>query len=165
MRSEKFEKAIVIVLRHEGGYVNDRADPGGETKFGITKRTYPRLDIKNLTVEQAKDIYYNDWWMKNNYEALQDYQVACKMFDTAVNVGHSQAVKFLQRACNASGKNIDVDGDMGPQTIETANSIVPSVLISAFRKQQAAFYQNLVARRPSLNKFLKGWLNRTYASC
>lgn len=158
--TEKFEKAIKIVLKHEGGYVNDPADPGGETKYGITKRTYPRLNIKALTVEQAIDIYYDDWWVKNNYEAIVDYYVACKLFDTAVNVGHSQAVKFLQRACE-----IEADGALGPQTIATVNSLPGQTVVSNYRKQQLAFYQNLVNRRPTLKKFLKGWTARVYAPC
>lgn len=60
--SENFEKAVAFVLRHEGGYTNDNRDPGGETKFGISKRAYPSLDIKNLTEEQAKVIYRRDYW-------------------------------------------------------------------------------------------------------
>ena len=60
--SSSFDLAIPIVLENEGGYVNDPADPGGETKYGISKRSYPALDIKNLTVEQATAIYLRDFW-------------------------------------------------------------------------------------------------------
>jgi len=59
--SDNFERCIAFVLRHEGGYVNDPRDPGGETKYGISKRAYPGLDIKNLTEEQAKEIYRQDY--------------------------------------------------------------------------------------------------------
>jgi hypothetical protein len=57
-----FEEIIEIVLEHEGGYVNDPDDAGGETKYGIAKRWYPDVDIKNLTKEQAKKIYHTDYW-------------------------------------------------------------------------------------------------------
>ena len=53
----EFKLAIPRVITNEGGYVNDPDDPGGETKYGISKRSYPALDIKNLTVEQATAIY------------------------------------------------------------------------------------------------------------
>jgi hypothetical protein len=62
--SEHFERAVAFVLRHEGGYVNDPRDPGGETKYGISKRAYPRLDIKGLTEADAKEIYRRDYWEK-----------------------------------------------------------------------------------------------------
>lgn len=58
----RFDKCVEFVLASEGGYVNDKYDAGGETKFGISKRAYPDLDIINLTIEQAKDIYYKDYW-------------------------------------------------------------------------------------------------------
>ncbi len=60
--TEKFNKAVRIILAHEGGYVNHPADPGGETNMGISKRSYPDLDIKNLTVAMAKEIYFRDFW-------------------------------------------------------------------------------------------------------
>ena len=57
-----FDEIIEVVLEHEGGYVNDPHDAGGETNFGIAKRWYPDVDIKNLTKEQAKKIYHQDYW-------------------------------------------------------------------------------------------------------
>ena len=61
---ELFDKAMNFVGLMEGGYVNDPIDKGGETKYGISKRSYPNLDIKNLTKEQAREIYYKDFWLK-----------------------------------------------------------------------------------------------------
>src|SRR4051812_29003946 len=95
-----FDQAIPTILKHEGGYVNDTKDPGGETNWGISKRSYPQLDIKNLSREQAIYFYRRDWWNKYNYGAIHDQQVATKVFDIAVNMGASQAHKLLQRACN-----------------------------------------------------------------
>ena len=68
----KFDEIIEGVLKHEGGYVNDPTDLGGETNFGITKRFYPDVDIKNLTEEGAKEIYKKDYWDKNKVDDLPD---------------------------------------------------------------------------------------------
>ena len=66
----KFDDAIGIVLKHEGGYVNDKNDPGGETRYGISKRAYPDLDIKNLTISQATEIYKKDYWVKGKCDKV-----------------------------------------------------------------------------------------------
>ena len=69
MKSDKtlttFDEIIQITLEHEGGYVHDPTDLGGETNFGIAKRFYPDVDIKNLTEDGAKEIYKRDYWDKN----------------------------------------------------------------------------------------------------
>ena len=57
-----FDRIIEFTLQEEGGYVNNPADPGGMTKYGISKRSYPNLDIANLTIDQAKAIYERDFW-------------------------------------------------------------------------------------------------------
>lgn len=68
--SKKFERAFSCVLQNEGVYVNDPSDSGGETKYGISKRSYPNLDIKNLTLEEAKKIYFCDYWLKGKFEQI-----------------------------------------------------------------------------------------------
>ena len=102
-----FDKIIEKVLEHEGGYVNDPNDLGGETNYGITKRFYPDVDIKNLTREQAKDIYKRDYWDKNRVESLPE-NLWHIFFDMCVNMGRGTAVKILQRAANGKGRGIDV---------------------------------------------------------
>ena len=59
-----FDEAFEILIGHEGGYVNDKRDPGGETKYGIAKRSYPNVDVRNLTRAQAVDIYRRDFWQR-----------------------------------------------------------------------------------------------------
>ena len=93
----KFVQAVEAVLNHEGGYVNDPDDPGGETKWGISRRSYPSLDITNLTREDAIAIYYRDWWRRYKYDLIEDAAVAAKVLDLSVNMGPSQAHKILQR--------------------------------------------------------------------
>ena len=113
----KFSEAIAIVLKHEGGYVNDPDDPGGETNYGISNRSYPKYDIKNLTEEDAKDIYKQHYWDVSKVEKLKD-ELRLDYFDMCVNMGQRTAVKCLQKATNnAPGKMIAVDGRIGPNTI------------------------------------------------
>lgn len=159
-RSTLFESAIVKVLKDEGGYVNHPADPGGETNFGISKRSYPNVDIKGLTVEKAKDIYYADFWKTGPYDALVCGPLAEKVFNTAINAGNSRAFKLLQEAANACGAKLVVDGAVGPKSITAINTLDGTKVLAEFRAAQARFYNNLVAKDPSKKVFLKGWLIR-----
>lgn len=85
-----FEAAFQLVVGEEGGYVNDPHDPGGETRYGISKRAYPNLDIANLTLQQAHDIYRRDYWDRLNLDALS-WDKALLEFDAAVNQGPGYA--------------------------------------------------------------------------
>lgn len=155
-----FEKAIEVVLAHEGGYVNHPADPGGETKYGITKRSYPNVDIKNLTIAEAKQIYFDDFWKPFRFEQIINDAMATKLFDTSVNTGTKRAVRFVQQALNTMGKSLDVDGVFGPGTLAAINSVDNSVLLNVYRGVQAEYYKGLVAADPKKSVFLKGWLVR-----
>lgn len=95
----KFERAVEFVLRWEGGYVHNPADPGGETKYGISKRSYPYLDIKNLTREQAIEIYRRDYWDAAGAGELR-WPLALVYFDAAVNHGVGAALYFLGKTDN-----------------------------------------------------------------
>lgn len=158
--TEKFLAAIPTILAHEGGYVNDPHDKGGETKFGISKRSYPNVDIKNLTQDQATAIYYTDFWCKGPYESIADAALAKKVFDTAVNVGTSRALKFLQQAANAQGANLVVDGLVGPKTIAAVNAQHAPSLLASYREVQANYYLDIIKRNPTQVKFKNGWLKR-----
>ena len=93
-----FDEALKFVLKWEGGYSNDPNDPGGETKYGISKRSYPELDISKLTLKQAKKIYYENYWLKTGCDELP-YPFNIVVFDTAVNMGRRRALEFLD-VCN-----------------------------------------------------------------
>lgn len=112
-----FESALDFILRPdiEGGYVNDPNDPGGETNMGITKRTYPDEDIKNLTKERASFLYRRDFWDKCRCGELPP-GVDLLVFDISVNQGTDIAIRLLQLAIN-----VTVDGIIGPMTLMTAN--------------------------------------------
>jgi len=104
----KFETIFERLIGHEGGYVNNLSDPGGETNWGISKRSYPNADIKNLTRWAAKDIYRKDFWDRIHADKLPD-GVAFQLFDFAVNSGVETAVRYLQRAVGVAD-----DGHWGP---------------------------------------------------
>lgn len=156
-----FRFAIPTLLRHEGGYVNDPIDSGGETAFGISRRSYPDLDIAHLTRAEAEDIYRRDFWAPLQLDAVKDQQLATKVFDSAVLIGKARAVKFLQRALQIAGGGIvAVDGRIGPDTLHAVNTASPPLLIEAYRHLLATYYEGLAEAVPTNTKFLKGWLNR-----
>jgi lysozyme family protein len=144
-----FKLAIPSVINNEGGYENNPADPGGETKYGISKRKYPDLDIKNLTLEQAMEIYQRDYW-DTAWEALPQ-DIATKLLDMAVNMGRDTAVKIVQRAAGVAP-----DGKFGPLTISTILSKDAAKLLQEIRARTALYYARLVLANPALNVFLLG---------
>lgn len=156
----KFSKAIGIVLKHEGGYVFDKDDPGGETKYGISKRSFPQCDIKNLTVKEAEDIYKHHFWDVSKAEKLKD-ELRLDYFDMCVNMGQRNAVKCLQKAVNNSpGNKISVDGRIGPMTIK-ASARISVKRLRAFR---VLYYAKLITKKPTLEKFYYGWFKRSLQS-
>ena len=162
MLDDKFNKAINVILANEGGYVNDPKDAGGESKYGISKKSYPKLDIKNLTIEGAKAIYYRDFWEGQKYKEFKSDQLATKVFDLAVNVGTSRAHRILQRALRAVGNTIKEDGIIGQITLLAVNSSNENELLAAIKSEAAGYYRSIVAKNSSQAKFLSGWLNRAY---
>jgi len=151
----RFDEIIEVVLEHEGGYVNDPKDPGGETNFGIAKRSHPDVDIKNLTKEGAKEIYKEVYWDKNKVESLPE-DLWHIYFDCCVNMGKSRAVKILQQAANGKGANIDVDGGLGPNTLKA----ISNVELDRVRSYRVKYYADLVTRKPDLERFYFGWFKR-----
>jgi lysozyme family protein len=148
-----FDQAFERVIGHEGGYVNDPRDPGGETKYGISKRAYPNVDIKNLTLAQAKQIYKRDYWDKCHGDNLPD-DVRFDMFDFAVNAGITAAIKVMQRALNVAD-----DGIWGPKTTAAARAAAasPQYLDKRFNGFRLKHYTSL----KNFDTFGRGWVNRT----
>ena len=152
-----FNKIVEVVLKHEGGYVNDPNDLGGETNFGITKRFYPDVDIKNLTKEQAKKIYNQDYWRPAKCDEVPNH-LKHIYFDMCVNFGRSGAVKVLQRTANAKNRDkIDVDGGIGPATLKA----VQNLELERVRAFRVKYYADLVTKKPDLEKFYFGWFRRS----
>lgn len=143
-----FDTAFDRLIAHEGGYVNNPADPGGETNWGISKRSYPDVDIKNLTRDQAKAIYRRDFW-----EPLGDAHPAIKfqVFDFAVNSGIQTAIRKLQAAIK-----VPDDGHWGPRSASTLAAMDLNDVLMRFAAQRLRFMASLTAWQT----FGRGWANR-----
>lgn len=124
--------AVDLVLRHEGGYVNDPRDPGGETNFGISKRSYPDLAIADLTRAQAGSIYQKDFWTPT-MAAQTDQRLANCMLDSRVNQG----------------------------PVGEGASFKPGISLVDFQIARLLRYVAIVAQDPTQLKFLGGWFRRT----
>ena len=151
-----FNEVIDKTLVNEGGYVNDPSDRGGETKYGISKRSYPSVDIKNLTTDEAKAIYKRDYWDKVKGDEIASQKVAFELFDTAVNMGVRTSSKLMQ-GCVGSHP----DGIIGNKTLEAINSVDEELLLLRFKLAKIARYAYITKKRPANKKFLLGWINRT----
>lgn len=145
-----FDLAFKTVIGHEGGYSNHSKDPGGETKYGISKRAYPSVDIRNLTLDHAKEIYRRDYWDKLRLDELPD-AIRFDLFDAAVNSGVKTAIKFLQKACE-----VIPDGIMGPQTVSAANSMNADKLDKRLSGQRLLYLVSL----STFPTFGRGWVTR-----
>ena len=141
MKDENFEKMLKFVLQEEGGYVNDPHDRGGETNKGITHTTYdsyrkskglPTRSVKNITDDEVRDIYYNNYYKASGADKLSNPQLSLYVFDTAVNMGVSRAKEFL----NKSNGNAEM-----------------------FQKLRLAKYEEF-AKVPDQKQYLKTWTNR-----
>jgi len=88
-----FQYAVNLILELEGGYVDHPSDPGGATKYGISQRSYPKVDIKNLTRQQATEIYKRDYWNRV-IQRVDDPRMRIMVFDSAVNHGLSRALNW-----------------------------------------------------------------------
>ena len=126
-----FHQIIPFIIEQEGGYVNHPKDPGGETKYGISKRAYPKLNIRDLTIQDAVRIYYDDYW-EDEWNKLGFPLAAC-MLDTAVNMGKKRAKEFFGRS---DGSHI------------------------VYLQVRIAKYKELIEKNPDLKVFEKGWMNR-----
>ena len=154
----KFNEVIKHVLKNEGGYVNDPNDRGGETKYGISKRAHPEVDIKNLTIDGALDIYRRLYWNPSKAEKLMP-ELRYQYFDFVVNAGQGNAVKVLQKACNGKLKQserIAVDGRIGRMTIGASEKLEESRL----KAYKLLYYANIVLKNPMQEKFWYGWYRR-----
>lgn len=149
-----FETAFARLLGHEGGYVADSRDPGGETKFGISKRAYPHLDIKSLTLAEAKAIYRRDYWDRAQCDRLPG-GVAFEVFDAAVNSGPGQAVRWLQRAVGVAD-----DGHVGPLTLAAVARMDPEALQARYNGLRLDF----MTRLSGWDAFGRGWARRIAAN-
>lgn len=157
-----FEIAFQRLIGHEGGYSNDRNDPGNwtggkvgvgflkGTKFGLAANTYPKLDIKNITVVEAKEIYKRDWWDKLGADQLHP-AIVYQLWDFAINAGKSRAVKELQQVAG-----VPDDGIIGPKTISAVKVMEVNDVLLRLAAERLKFYTSL----STWDRYGKGWTNR-----
>lgn len=148
-----FDKCMEVVFTHEGGYVWDKDDWGGETKYGIAKRYYPDEDIKHLTKERARQLYFQDYWAPMNLTGICNELVILHIFDFGVNAGKKRSIKTAQRLCG-----ITEDGIIGEITTKAINNYYGH-FSKDFAHARRVSYEYIANKRNNI-KFLKGWLNR-----
>ena len=157
-----FDEAFRRLIGHEGGYSNDKRDPGNwtggvvgkgalnGTKFGIAANTYPNLDIKNLTLTQAKEIYKKDWWDKLGGHGLHS-AITFQLWDFSINAGKKRAIIELQQVAG-----VTADGVIGPKTIEAVNALDLNDVLLSLTAERLKFYTSL----KTWPTWGKGWVNR-----
>ena len=157
-----FDEAFRRLIGHEGGYSNDKRDPGNwtggvvgkgalnGTKFGIAANTYPNLDIKNLTLAQAKEIYKKDWWDKLGGHGLHS-AITFQLWDFSINAGKKRAIIELQQVAG-----VTADGVIGPKTIEAVNALDLNDVLLSLTAERLKFYTSL----KTWPTWGKGWVNR-----
>ena len=178
--NELFQLSVQYVLDNEGGLTDDPDDPGGLTNYGITMpvlldyKGYPdsiNVDyIRELTVEEAKHIYYNLWWERYRYDRINRLAIVRKLLDFSVVMGPKQGHTIFQRALNALGLELPKlveDGWIGEKTLAVYDEATkaPAVLLSlriAMNCEAAGVFRLIAQKKPKLRKFLQGWLARAY---
>lgn len=150
-----FETAIERCLGHEGGYVFNSADPGGETKWGISKRSYPTIDIKALTRDGAKVLYERDFWNPVVRVATDDSALRFQMLDAAINHGMGNTCRMLQRAADVAD-----DGHVGPRTLAAVAAVDPKDLHLLLMAERFEFW----AKQTAGDTFWRGWVRRGAAN-
>ena len=156
-----FQACVDIVLAHEGGYSDHPRDPGGATRFGITQTTLAqwrgrpvsKADVRRLGADEAREIYYANYWNALNCDALPP-GVDLTVFDFGVNAGTGRAARHLQRIVASHA-----DGVVGPATIEAVAGFDAAGLIRRFSAERLDYYRGLAG----WNSFARGWTRRTRA--
>jgi lysozyme family protein len=145
-----FDLAFERLMGHEGRYSFNPKDAGGETQWGISKRSYPHLDIRNLTEDEAKAIYKKDFWDAMRIEKLPPL-IQFDVFDASVNAGRQRASQLLQRSAG-----VLEDGLIGTATMAAINSMEPSHLLARFVAHRLIHMCSL----DTFSTFGRGWTRR-----
>jgi len=184
-----FEKAFYKTMGHEGGYVKDPDDAGGETYMGISraynptwsgwdliddeksKSNFPRcLDDNDEVIQAVEEFYEDKYWDVNRLDEFESQAIAEEMFDTGVNMGVSRAAKFLQQSLNYLNRNgslfsdLVVDSKIGPASLSALNKVLSSgdeeILLIMMNVLQGQHYMNYMDRSPIQEKYARGWFKR-----
>ena len=172
-----YNKAIALILKNEGGYQKHPADKGNYnskgllvgTKYGISARTlekwkyYPvsASDMLNLSISEAKEIYFKYYWVGIQGNQIHDQDNAELIFDHAVNAGVGGASKLVQKVLNSFGATLKVDGAIGAQTLHVLNVTDQNRFFDAFKKARVSYYISISGGSNAV--FTKGWIKRVMA--
>lgn len=153
---------LKTIDEYEGGYSNRPGDLGGLTRYGISHKAYPHVDIANLTKEQAITIAIDDYWNKLRCSEIISCRVRWKVFDIGFNGGVSTAARMLQHAVR-----VKEDGVVGQETLaavnrQTNSSIGEIQILTSLIEQQMTRYVNIVSCDHSQLENLKGWARRAF---
>lgn len=158
-----FDRALPVVLKAEGGYVNHPSDPGGATNKGITQRSYDEWTesrgggarpVREITDAEVYAIYKTRYWDAARCDALP-WPLSLCHFDAAVNHGVQNAIKILQRALGVAD-----DGVIGSATQAALAAAHPGTLFGRWFAARLQLYYDICQRRPASRTFLFGWVGR-----
>ena len=169
INNSKFNSIIDKNLEHEGGYVNDKNDRGGETKYGITKPFMEEykyalpgekaIPIKDLTVDDAKKLY-KAMWDRYNLGYIRDKDLAYVIYDYMINSYAGTVAKRTQEILNTKGAALKVDGHIGEKSLNAIHDSDPKWLIDEILKNRQHYHRQDVYNNPVQIKFYAGWMNR-----
>ena len=147
-----FDRAFAAIVGVEGSYTDDPNDPGGSTKYGLSSRANPDLDIKGLLLEDAKRIYQLRYWQPAHCDALP-WPLALFVFDAAVNQGVDTAVKLLQKSVGTVQ-----DGALGKNTLTAIAHADQRELPAMYMADRALRYTGT----RNFDIYGRGWLKRLF---
>ena len=158
---DNFEQCLALVLKHEGGYVNNPKDPGGMTNLGVTKKVWEEYvghpvdesAMRALGPQDVASLYKKQYWDRISGDSLP-FGVDYATFDMAVNSGVSRAAKTLQQVLG-----VGADGQVGKATISACEAANAREIATGVCEKRLAFLQSL----PTYGTFGKGWSNRVAA--
>lgn len=189
IKMANFEKAYGKTMGHEGGYVHDKDDAGGETYKGIARQynpswsgwktidaaknkgNFPRSLDNSPQLQSDVEIFYKDkYWDVNRLDDVNDQAIAEEMFDTGVNMGTGRAARFLQKSLNYLNRNGSLyadlveDGKIGPASLNALNIVLGDgdgkILLTMMNVLQGQHYMNYMDKNPTQKKYARGWLKR-----
>ncbi len=170
----EFSKAFQLMIAHEGGYVNDPDDPGGETYKGVARKIFSKwegwtkIDIlkrqsdfpanldRDTEIQEAVSHFYQvNFWDKMNGDQITNQEIANSIFDFGVNAGVSASASLAQMVIGTTA-----DGVIGPQSITSLNSFNADHFLASFTVAKIARYISIVKKRPTSRKYFYGWVCR-----
>ena len=174
-KKSRYDLAFDVLMINEGGYSNCSDDPGGETKYGICKTFNPDIDVKNITLDFAKNYYREGFWSPI-YDKIDSTKIAIKLFDTTVHVGKNgirtvindtlmESLRSQDPKLTRQFKSVIDSYEKNPvlwedYVVNQINSMKPTLFLNLFKIKLGNYYCNRVRQNKKLSRYIKGWLSR-----